>query len=108
MRGGLLPCSESQALLLCCSAVLNLTDTVGITQNFCSPRNFSRVWVETRTGRKRMAWKLLNKLDEVYPQLADRAREMNRRDGFRMKYDPTESLQKEEEHHWKRKVQRTV
>lgn len=90
------------------SAVLNLTDTVGVTQNFCSPRNFDRVWIETRSGRKRMAWKLLNKLDEIYPQLARRAREMNARDAFRMKYDTSENPQKEEEHYWKRKVQRTV
>lgn len=55
-----------------------------------------------------MAWKLLNKLDEVYPQLAERAREMNNRDGFRMKYEIVENQQKEKEHHWKRKVQRTV
>jgi histone arginine demethylase JMJD6 len=58
-------------------AVLNLTDTVGVTQNFCSPRNFDQVWLKTRTGRKRMAWKWLCQLDEHYPHLADRARKLN-------------------------------
>ncbi len=71
-------------------AVLNLTDTVGVTQNYCSQRNFDEVWVKTRTGRKKMASKWLNKLDERYPHLADRARELNRRDRFVMKYDPEE------------------
>ena len=43
-------------------AVLNLTDTVGITQNYCSQHNFHQVWVKTRTGRKKIAFKWLNKL----------------------------------------------
>jgi histone arginine demethylase JMJD6 len=78
-------------------AVLNLTDTVGITQNFCSPRNFDQVWLKTRTGRKRMAYKWLCQLDEHYPHLAQRARAMNERDGFVMKYDPVEVKRREEE-----------
>lgn len=71
-------------------AVLNMTDTVGITQNFCSPRNFDQVWLKTRSGRKMMAYKWLCQLDEYYPHLAQRARAMNERDGFVMKYDPVE------------------
>lgn len=68
-------------------AVLNLTHTVGITQNFCSQRNFDQVWVKTRSGRKKMAYKWLQKLQDSYPHLARRARELNQRDGFFMKYD---------------------
>jgi hypothetical protein len=68
--------------------VLNLTHTVGVTQNFCSPRNFDQVWIETRKGRKRMAWKWLCALEKEYPHLAARARKLNERDGFEMKYDP--------------------
>ena len=71
-------------------AVLNLTDTVGVTQNFVSERvgNFDEAWLKTRTGRKRMAWKWLLKLRESHPHLADRALELNERDNFKMKYDP--------------------
>ena len=89
------------------SAVLNLTDTVGITQNFCSPRNFDDVWLKTRSGRKRMAWKLLCQLDEHYPHLAERARQMNKRDKFRMKYDPAE-IERRQERERRRKMQRTI
>ena len=89
------------------SAVLNLTDTVGVTQNFCSPRNFDSVWLKTRSGRKRMAWKWLCQLDEHYPHLAERARRMNEMDGFRMKYDPVE-IKRREERERQRKMQRTV
>lgn len=69
-------------------AVLNLTHTVGITQNFCSTRNFDEVWMQTRSGRKRLAWKWLCQLELRYPHLAARAKAMNARDKFVMKYDP--------------------
>jgi len=78
-------------------AVLNLTDTIAITQNFASPRNFDNVWLKTRTGRKRMAWKWLLQLEEKYPELADRAKALNKRDMFVMKYDPIEMERKEAE-----------
>lgn len=71
-------------------AVLNLTDTVGVTQNFCSSRNFDQVWIKTRTGRKKMAYKWLKELECKYPHLAARALELNHRDNFVMKYDPEE------------------
>jgi len=87
-------------------AVLNLTDTVGVTQNYCSQRNFDEVWVKTRTGRKKMAYKWLNKLSERYPHLAERARELNRRDGFVMKYDPEEVERRRKEEELERKERR--
>lgn len=37
-----------------------------------------------------MAYKWLLKLEETYPHLAKRARELNMRDGYIMKYDPLE------------------
>jgi len=77
-------------------AVLNLSHSVGITQNFCSPRNFDRVWEKTRSGRKRMASKWLNALEVSYPSLAERAKLMNRRDNFIMKYNPEEMKRKDE------------
>jgi histone arginine demethylase JMJD6 len=78
-------------------AVLNLTHTVGVTQNFCSSQNFDQVWKKTRTGRKKMAYKWLLQLDEFYPHLAKRAREINARDNFVMKYDPQEVARRERE-----------
>jgi histone arginine demethylase JMJD6 len=77
-------------------AVLNLSHTVGITQNFCSPRNFDRVWEKTRSGRKLMASKWLNALEISYPSLAERAKYLNRRDKYVLKYDPEELKRKDE------------
>lgn len=76
-------------------AVLNLSHTVGITQNFCSPRNFDRVWEKTRSGRKLMASKWLNALEISYPSLAERAKYLNRRDNYTLKYDPEELKRKD-------------
>lgn len=85
-------------------AVLNLTDTVGITQNFCSEQNFDEVWLKTRVGRKKMAWKWLCHLENEYPHLAARAKELNMKDNFVMKYDPMEvSKRKREEEKSQRK-----
>merc|ERR1712232_546552 len=69
-------------------AVLNLTDTVAITQNYCSRRNFDAVWKKTRSDREKFAWKWLLALDQHYPPLAQRARDLNERDNFYMKFDP--------------------
>jgi len=87
--------------------VLNLTHTVGITQNFCSPRNFPQVWKKTRTGRKMMAAKWINQLDGKYPDLAKLAREMNIRDNFVMRYNP-ETVKRRDEHKKRMKQQRRL
>ena len=89
-------------------AVLNLTHTVGVTQNFCSPRNFDHVWRKTRSSRKRLAWKWLCQLDEHYPHLAKRAREMNEEDNFVMKYDPEVMKKRAEEERRRKKVRHNV
>ncbi|GKY92405.1 hypothetical protein MPSEU_000211100 [Mayamaea pseudoterrestris] len=78
-------------------AVLNLTDTVGVTQNFCSFQNFDKVWRKTRSGRTRMAWKWLCTLYEQFPELAERARAMNESDDYKMRYDPVEIQKREDE-----------
>jgi histone arginine demethylase JMJD6 len=65
-------------------AVLNIDDTVAVTQNFCSSTNFPLVWRKTRRGRKKMAAKWLKKLDEKYPNLAAQARELNEMDRWSM------------------------
>ena len=54
-----------------------------------------------------MAWKWLCQLDVHYPHLAERARQMNEADGFRMKYDP-EEIKRREERDRQRKMRRTV
>jgi len=86
--------------------VLNVTATVGITQNFCSQRNFDIVWTKTRTGRKKMAYKWLCQLDTHYPHLAKRARELNAQSNFVMKYEPEEVRKREEEEVRRRKAKR--
>mmetsp|Transcript_1096 Transcript_1096/g.1440 ORF Transcript_1096/g.1440 Transcript_1096/m.1440 type:complete len:472 (+) Transcript_1096:227-1642(+) len=63
-------------------AVLNLDDTVAITQNFCSSGNFDAVWRHTRTGRTRMAGTWLKMLKMTRPDLYERALELDKTDGF--------------------------
>ncbi|RLN43683.1 hypothetical protein BBJ28_00004000 [Nothophytophthora sp. Chile5] len=65
-------------------AVLNVDDTVAVTQNFCSSQNFATVWRKTRSGRKRMAVKWLKKLEEQHPELAAMATELNQKDKYVM------------------------
>ena len=65
-------------------AVLNLDDTVAVTQNYCSSANFEKVWCETRSGRKKMALRWLEHLDERRPDLARFARQLNKRDSYDM------------------------
>ena len=43
-------------------AVVNLDDTIAVTQNFCNRSNFENVWRKTRSGRKKMACKWLRLL----------------------------------------------
>lgn len=58
-------------------AVINLEDSVAVTQNFCSRANFPAVWRKTRSGRKGMARKWLRLLEARYPDLAALARRIN-------------------------------
>jgi hypothetical protein len=53
-----------------------------------------------------MAWKWLDQLNEHYPHLAERARHLNKRDHFRMKYDPVEIKRREEEDRLRKKQKR--
>ena len=62
--------------------VLNLDNTIAITENFCNEGNFERVWFWTRTGRKRLAYKWLRLLRQQprHQTLYKRALLMNLRD----------------------------
>jgi len=82
-------------------AVINLDDTIAITQNYCSGRNFDAVWRSTRKGRKKMSLRWLKCLraagedpataEVTQPHLgvlAARALELNELDGFAMYVKP--------------------
>ena len=64
--------------------MLNLDDTVAITQNYCGRANFEEVWRRTRSGRKKMAVKWLKALRAEHPDLAEKASDLNARDDFQM------------------------
>lgn len=52
--------------------------------------------MQTRSGRKRLAWKWLGELEHRYPRLAERAKALNARDKFVMKYDPAVQKMRED------------
>jgi histone arginine demethylase JMJD6 len=64
--------------------VVNLTDTIAVTQNYCNSVNFSKIWTYVRKERRKMAVKLLKELKLRRPDLFNLAIEMNQRDGFVM------------------------
>jgi len=67
--------------------VLNLEDTVAVTQNYCGYDNFDRVWERTRKERLKLAHLWLRNMRRHAPQLHSRALELNKRDGFRMRHE---------------------
>jgi histone arginine demethylase JMJD6 len=73
--------------------VVNLDDTIAITQNYCNSVNFPKVWKSVRKERKKMAVRLLKGLKENYPELYDKALEINKLDNFEM-YDKDKFLSK--------------
>mmetsp|Transcript_13502 Transcript_13502/g.31767 ORF Transcript_13502/g.31767 Transcript_13502/m.31767 type:complete len:431 (-) Transcript_13502:16-1308(-) len=64
--------------------VVNLDDTVAVTQNYCGRCNFARVWRSTREERPCWSHKWLAAMRQKAPKLADRAIEMNKQDDVDM------------------------
>ncbi|OLP83201.1 Bifunctional arginine demethylase and lysyl-hydroxylase JMJD6 [Symbiodinium microadriaticum] len=67
--------------------VLNLEDTVAVTQNYCGPDNFELVWTRTRKEREKVAWLWLRNMRKYAPDLYQKAMTMNRRDRFKMRHE---------------------
>lgn len=64
-------------------------------KNYCSHANFSRVWRQTRTGRRKMAQKWRRLLAEHYPHLAKQSEDIDKNDNF--------TFEEEEEKHRRKK-----
>jgi histone arginine demethylase JMJD6 len=63
-------------------AVLNLDDTMAVTQNFCNSANFDNVWRSMRVQRYQLARYFLFKLSKKNPALYKRAIQLNSLDHF--------------------------
>eukprot|EP00929_Paragymnodinium_shiwhaense_P015237 TRINITY_DN12329_c0_g1_i1.p1 TRINITY_DN12329_c0_g1~~TRINITY_DN12329_c0_g1_i1.p1 ORF type:complete len:498 (-),score=112.02 TRINITY_DN12329_c0_g1_i1:15-1430(-) len=84
--------------------VLNLDDTVAVTQNYCGRHNFPLVWRDARIERPCWSHKWLKAMDKQLPELAARARALNAQDSFDMEV----KLQQNRERRKKRQNRRGV
>ena len=78
-------------------AVLNLSDTMAVTQNFCSHFNFDAVWKSFRISRKVLSNKFLGILKKRRNYLYDRAVDLNTKDKFKMKGKKGKPSEKDQE-----------
>ena len=63
-------------------AVLNLDDTMAVTQNYCSTSNFDQVWRHIRIQRHKLCKYFLYKLKRKHLMLYRRALQLNASDKF--------------------------
>lgn len=70
-------------------AVINLDDTIAVTQNVMTHNCFEKVWKSTRCERRKFAQFFLKKLEENVhrllfkdPELYQRAIKLNEEDGY--------------------------
>lgn len=83
--------------------VINLDDTVAVTQNYCGRNNLASVWRSARTERPCWAYKWLRSLSQKLPQVAVTARRLNEVDSFDM-----ESLQRKNKERFNRRRERHI
>jgi histone arginine demethylase JMJD6 len=65
-------------------AVVNLDDTMAVTQNFMIDANFEDVWLSFRAQRKKLSHFFLRIVKKRNPRVYDRAVALNARDNFVM------------------------
>lgn len=64
--------------------VLNLDDTIAVTQNYVGRHNFASVWRSCREERPCWSYRWLRNMEALAPELAAEARRLNLQDGFDM------------------------
>ncbi|KAL4430069.1 hypothetical protein ABPG74_013516 [Tetrahymena malaccensis] len=74
-------------------AVINVTDTIAVTQNYMNSVNIPWVWPSFRKERKKLACYALKKYQKKIPQIHQRLVDINEKDGFVM-HDKKQSLKK--------------
>lgn len=71
-------------------AVLNITDTLAVTQNYMNSLNFEHVWRSLRVERKMLAEFFSRTMKKKNPTLYSRIKHLNVKDRFVMKKERTE------------------
>jgi len=64
--------------------VINVDDTVAVTQNYAGRHNFASIWRSARQERPCWSHRWLRAMSEHMPQVAEQARRLNDQDGFSM------------------------
>jgi len=64
--------------------VVNLDDTIAVTQNYCGRHNFADVWRSARKERPCWSHRWLRAIEKAMPEVAAEARRMNAEDNFDM------------------------